>query len=314
MPPACLLVCLPEWNRLLLLMDGPAFTNNVSMIFNKVFQEQQLKSLQKSLLSDQNNVLATILSERLKSSFGLKALPSLDDVLPFIHFDESGQTHFTLIYTSSLLSPFALICSHYFGRHVMNLQREVYHMLYTNTLNISDSDAEGEEEMPDEQPPPVLSYANGVTRDSVYQKSCTNAAHTSAEAEESRGEGGRGEDSSESLLSYSMSALISPALRCGSLADAAKQQAHDSSACSPPDTVEQQSQEKTANCAAKAQLSKKYKCDRCAKVSSLVVLVSSVCCITLFAPQSFSVRSHLDSHKVTHTGEKRYKCPRCGNR
>lgn len=261
-------------------MDGPAFTNNVSMIFNKVFQEQQLKSLQKSLINDQNNVLATILSERLKSSFGLKALPSLDDVLPFIHFDESGQTHFTLIYTSSLLSPFSLICSHYFSRHVMNLQREVYHMIYTNTLNISDSDAEGDEDALDEQPPPVLSYANGVTRDSVYQKTgSSNAAATSTQEErrddeEEEEEGIGGEDSSESLLSYSMSALISPAIRCpaGSLAahNAAKQRAHDSSqSCSPPDAATElpsRSESSRTVVSAKVQLSKKYKCDCCAKV------------------------------------------------
>lgn len=258
------------------------------MIYNMVYQEQQLKSLRKRLLSDPNNVLATILSERLKSSFGLQALPSLDDVMPLMHFDESGQTHFTLIYTSSLLSPFALICENYFGRRVMNLQRELYHMLYTNTLNISDSDAD-EEEMRDERPPPVLSYANGVTRDSVYQKTCSSNTTRKAGAEEialrDEEEEGREEDSSESLLSYSMSGLISPALHCGSLADTAKQQAHDSSACTAPDAGEQQSAREesiTADSAAsatsgKAQLSKKYKCDRCAKVrlGSQLLLFSS---------------------------------------
>ena len=263
-------------------MEGAAFTNSVSMIFNKGYQEQQLRSLRKSLSSDQNNVLATILAERLKSSFGLRALPSLDDVLPFIHFDDAGQTHFTLIYASSLLSPFALICSHYFGRPLMNLQREVYHMLYSNTLNISDCDA-SEEESPSE--PPVLAFANGVHRPSSCQQatgsslvsSSALAEELSARREESRDDD---DDSSDSLHSISARGL-SPALTLTSVA----------SANLPPPPSEELLQQTSAETAVplkegrapplatagKTQsLAKRYQCDRCTKVPLLLLLPSTL--------------------------------------
>lgn len=261
-------------------MDGPAFTNSVSMIFNRVYQEEQLKSLKKRLLSDQNNVLATIVSERLKNNFGLRAMPSLDEVLPFIHFDDSGATHFTLIYTSSLLSPFALICSHYFGRPVMNLQREVYQLLYTNTLNISDSDS-SDGESPEAGAPAIMSYANGEARNRSFQETCGSDSAASGSTMRQQEAGHAEEDGQlclhDSLPSYSAS-ILQPVDPLSSVRAAKQQlQLHESSGSSavaqlaryePRErTAEQQQATQATSSTLKEQISKKHKCDRCTKVT-----------------------------------------------
>lgn len=122
-------------------MDGLNFMSNMTCIFDRLFQERQLKLLRKQLIKqDTNNVFATILCERIKAAFGLRSLPPLSEVLPIIHFDQAANTHFTLVYTSSTLNPFNHICDHFFGHEMMQLQREVYHLIYSNTLNVSDEE------------------------------------------------------------------------------------------------------------------------------------------------------------------------------
>lgn len=141
--------------NLFINMDGLNFMSNMTCIFDQIFQEKQLKLLRKQLTKqDTNNVFATILCERIKEAFGLRSLPPLSEVLPIIHFDQSANTHFTLIYTSSSLNPFTHICGHFFGHEMIQLQREVYHLIYSNTLNesdvedvnVDDEEEDGEEE------------------------------------------------------------------------------------------------------------------------------------------------------------------------
>lgn len=130
-------------------MDGLSFMSKMTYIYDRQFQERQLKILRKQLLRrDSNNVYATILCERMKSAFGLRTLPPIDQVLPLIHFTEDDShetsTHFTLIYTSSSLNPLQSICDHFFGSSIIQLQREVYQLISANNLNVSEDDEEDE--------------------------------------------------------------------------------------------------------------------------------------------------------------------------
>lgn len=132
-------------------MDGLSFMSKMTYMYDRQFQERQLKILRKRLRRDSNNVYATHLCEKMKNAFGLRTLPVSSQVLPLIHFtqDETTETstHFTLIYTSSSLNPLQSICDHYFGSRIIQLQREVYQLISANNLNESEDEEDDDENL-----------------------------------------------------------------------------------------------------------------------------------------------------------------------
>ena len=114
--------------------------------------------MREKLLSNHGAVYATLMAEKLKKSFGLRALPSLSESQPIITFegDSDDDISFTIVYFNSLeTSPLNYILKHYFGSQFMNIMNEVYNLLYHNTLNTSTvgseiSEGEGDRDIEDE--------------------------------------------------------------------------------------------------------------------------------------------------------------------
>lgn len=125
--------------------SGRNFLNNMSLIFNMEFQIEQLQLMKEKLLSRNGDVYATFMAEKLKKSFGLRALPSLAESQPIATFegDTEDDVSFTLVYFNSQeTSPLTPILKHYFGSEFMSLMNEVYTLLHNNTLNTSASVSE----------------------------------------------------------------------------------------------------------------------------------------------------------------------------
>lgn len=119
---------------------GRNFMSSMSLIFNIEYQFEQLQVMREKLLSNHGAVYATLMAEKLKKSFGLRALPSLSESQPIITFEGDGDDDisFTIVYFNSLeTSPLNYILKHYFGSQFMNIMNEVYNLLYHNTLNTS---------------------------------------------------------------------------------------------------------------------------------------------------------------------------------
>lgn len=137
---------------------GRNFMSSMSLIFNIEYQFEQLQVMREKLLSNHGAVYATLMAEKLKKSFGLRALPSLSESQPIITFegDSDDDISFTIVYFNSLeTSPLNYILKHYFGSQFMNIMNEVYNLLYHNTLNTSTvgseiSEREGDRDIEDD--------------------------------------------------------------------------------------------------------------------------------------------------------------------
>lgn len=118
---------------------------SMSLSFNMEFQFEQLQVMKEKLLHPNGDVYATFMAEKLKRSFGLRALPSLEESQPVITFDgdTDEDVSFTLVYYSSReTSPLNHVLKHYLGSQLMNMTNEVYTLLYDNTLNTSATGSE----------------------------------------------------------------------------------------------------------------------------------------------------------------------------
>ena len=106
-----------------------------SKIYDGVFQSRCLQTLKQHLLTKSNlaNEIRADIEKKIMKTLGIGAIPTPESIsiLPFIHFDDNGEYHVSLLFDCPPYSPWRQYTRNLFGTDYIKLQKEVYELVRT---------------------------------------------------------------------------------------------------------------------------------------------------------------------------------------
>lgn len=125
-----------------------------SKLYDKNFQLRCLKLLKKYLMtkSEIGTNIRIDLESKIMKTIGLNGIPNPEKIsmIPFIHFDDSGEYHFSIIIDCKQSSPWPTYLKNLFGSDFLRLQKEIYDLF--RNVNVSNHTLEPSKSKQNENP------------------------------------------------------------------------------------------------------------------------------------------------------------------
>lgn len=118
-----------------------------SKLNDENFQFRCLNILKKHLSATNSKIgyaIRSDLESKIIKTIGMNAIPQPKgniSMFPFIHFDDSGEYHISILFDCPPFSPWSAYTRNLFGSTFMRLQKEIYDLLLTNpaAINVAQS-------------------------------------------------------------------------------------------------------------------------------------------------------------------------------